>query len=63
MDSLNDESRAHASFYAVQHHWKLDLSILASALFEAVFGAGIEPLEEKEELPVSLQPSVVKEKA
>jgi len=63
IDSLNDESRAHASFYAVQHHWTFDLSILASALFDAVFGAGMEPVDEKEELPVSLQPSVVKEKA
>jgi hypothetical protein len=59
IDSLTDEARAHASFYAVQHHWRLDFSILSSAALQGIFG--IEPAEEKEELPVSLQPSVVKE--
>jgi hypothetical protein len=39
----------------------MDLSILANTLAQAVFG--IEPAEEKEELPVSLEPSVIKEKA
>jgi len=63
MDSLGDESRAHASFYSVQHSWRLDLAILCSALSHAIFGIGVEPIEEKEELPVSLQPSVVKDKA
>ena len=58
-DSLSDESRAHASFYAVQHHWRLDTSILAQSLAQAVFG--IEPVEEKAEVPV-LEPSVIKEK-
>ena len=61
LDSFSDESRAHASFYAVQHHWRLDLAILSSALSQAIFGVGIEPIEEKEPLPVSLQPSVVKD--
>jgi len=62
IDSLSDESRAHASFYAVQHHWRLDLAILSGALSQAIFGIGIEPMDEKEDLPVSLQP-VVKDKA
>jgi len=61
LDSLSDESRAHASFYAVQNNWRLDLSILSAALADAVFGIELEPEDEK--LPVSLQPSVVKEKA
>jgi hypothetical protein len=60
---MSDESRAHSSFYAVQHHLRLDFAILASALSHAVFGVGIEPMDEKEELQVSLQPSVVKDKA
>ena len=63
IDSMSDESRAHSSFYAVQHHLRLDFAILASALSHAVFGVGIEPMDEKEELQVSLQPSVVKDKA
>jgi hypothetical protein len=61
VDLLSDEARAHASFYAVQHHWRMDLSIMAQALGQALFG--VEPLEEKEEAPATLQPSVVKEEA
>jgi hypothetical protein len=60
IDSISDEARAHASFYAVQHHWRLDFSILANSVSRGILG--IEPAEEKEELSVSLQPSVVKEK-
>ena len=55
----SDETRAHASFYAVQHHWRLDVSILAQSVAQAIFGA--EP-EEKPEVSVTLQPSVIKEK-
>jgi hypothetical protein len=54
VDSLSDESRVHASFYAVQRQWRLDLSIFARALSHGLFG--MEPLEEKSELPMSLQP-------
>jgi hypothetical protein len=61
LDFLADESRAHASFYSVQHNWRVDVSILANCVAQALFG--VEPLEDKEDLPVSLQPSVVKEKA
>lgn len=61
IDAFTDESRAHSSFYTVQHHRRLDMSVIASAMLHGLFG--IEPAEEKEELPVSLQPSVVKDKS
>jgi len=35
-ESFNDEARAHANFYATQANWRLDLSILARALFAGV---------------------------
>jgi hypothetical protein len=60
VDLLSDETRAHASFYSVQHNWRIDASIISNCLAQAFFG--LEPMEEREELPVSLQPSVVKEK-
>jgi hypothetical protein len=38
-ECFSDEARAHASFYAAGANWRLDLAVLARALFAAVFGA------------------------
>ncbi len=35
-EGFSDEARAHASFYAVQANWRLDLAILKSVLFGSV---------------------------
>ena len=32
LEAFGDEARAHASYYAVQASWRLDLSILLRAL-------------------------------
>jgi hypothetical protein len=37
-ECFSDEARAHASFYAAGANWRLDLAVLARALFAAVFG-------------------------
>jgi hypothetical protein len=52
-DAFGDEARAHASYYAVQAHWRFDLSILARVLFGRVLGASGE--RTKEYFPVPLR--------
>jgi hypothetical protein len=56
--AFGNESRAHASFYAVQANWKMDLSILLRVLSASLFGVqhrgGIEGL------PVPFRSSVLK---
>src|SRR6185436_17936568 len=34
-DFLSDQARAHASYYAVQAHWKMDLNIIMRVLLRA----------------------------
>jgi hypothetical protein len=60
-DSFNDETRAHASFYAAQAGWRLNLSILARALMKAVFGISFSKGWEVSPLPVASP--LMKEKA
>ena len=54
MDSFSDEARAHASFYAVQRNWKLDLHILCRAPIVFLVSAA-EKLWENELVPTPVR--------
>lgn len=54
MDSFSDEARAHSSFYAVQHNWRLDMQILGRAPIVFLVTAA-ERLWENELVPMPVR--------
>ena len=58
---FSDAARAHASFYAAGANWRLDLAILARALFAAVFG--VRPWQGTEAVRASFRDSILEQDA
>ena len=58
---LGDEAHAHASYYAAQANWRLDLSIMARVLFARALGAASE--RSTDSYPVSFNRALVKEQS
>ena len=57
---FNDEARAHASYYAVQTSWRLDVVIFGRALF--LFAFGIPYSRAREHVVRWLQPGTAKQR-